>query len=60
MKHATPSTGSAHRGPCWVDSWNPVKTLSSKRRAEREEWRACGGVDVPLVFAGEEVPFEFA
>lgn len=62
-KQATPSTGSAQRGPCWVESWKPVWMLSSKRRAEREEgreWWVWVGVDVPLVEVGVEVPFGVA
>jgi hypothetical protein len=54
-KHATPSTGSAHNGPCWVEIWKPVRMLSSKRRADREEWREF---DVSLALAGVEAPVE--
>ena len=39
-KHAIPSVGSAHNGPDCVNSWNPVRTLSSNKRAEIVDERA--------------------
>jgi hypothetical protein len=43
-----------------VAIWKPVKTLSSKMRAEREGKDAWADVEVPLTEAGVDTPVDEA